>query len=141
MSAGRVLLDTGPLVAILHRDDRHHRRCVEAFESFRGHLLSTEAVLTEAMHLLGRISGGQQECLEFFIRGGATIVPATRVSLRRCQTLMAQYRDVPMDFADATLVALAEDVEAREVFTLDRRGFEVYRIGKRGTFRLLPSEA
>ena len=139
MIADRALLDTGPLVAILHRDDRHHRRCVEAFESFRGHLLSTEAVLTEAMHLLARIPGGQQDCLEFFIRGGAVLVPATRASLRRCQSLMAQYQDVPMDFADATLVALAEETSIRDILTLDRRGFEVYRIGKSGTFRLLPT--
>lgn len=139
MSAGRVLLDTGPLVAILHRDDRHHRRCLEAFEAFRGFLLSTESVLTEAMHLLARIPGGQHACLEFFIRGGAVLVPATRASLRRCQSLMVQYADVPMDFADATLVALAEEAGIREVFTLDRRGFEAYRIGRRGTFRLRPA--
>ncbi len=141
MIAGRVLLDTGPLVAILHRDDRHHKRCVETFAPFRGFLLSTEAVLTEAMHLLARIPGGQQDCLEFFIRGGAALVPATRASLRRCQSLMAQYQDVPMDFADATLVALAEEAGVRDVFTLDRRGFEVYRIGKSATFRLFPTRS
>ena len=139
MTAGRFLLDTGPLVALLFREDRHHQRCFEAFESFRGLLLSTEAVLTEALHLLARIPGGQQDCLEFFIRGGATLVPVTRASLRHCQSLMAQYEDVPMDFADATLVTLAEDTGIRDVFTLDRRGFHVYRIGKRGTFRLLPA--
>lgn len=138
MSGGKALLDTGPLVAVLHRDDRHHQRCLEAFESFRGVFLTTEAVLTEAMYLLSRISGGEQACLEFFIRGGAVIVPSTRETLRRCQILMSRYADIPMDFADATLVALAEEAEVHEVFTLDRRGFGVYRIGKRGTLRLLP---
>lgn len=134
-----MLLDTGPLVAILHREDRHHQRCLEIFEAFRGLLLSTEAALTEAMHLLGRVPGGQQDCLEFFLRGGATLVPATLGSLRRCQSLMIQYADVPIDFADATLVVLAEDTGIRDVFTLDRKGFQVYRIGKRGTFRMLPA--
>lgn len=138
MIGGSVLLDTGPLVAILHREDRHHQRCLEVFEAFRGLLLSTEAVLTEAMHLLGRVPGGQQDCLEFFIRGGATLVPATLGSLRRCQSLMMQYADAPMDFADGTLVALAEETGIREIFTLDRRGFETYRIGKRTTFHLFP---
>jgi len=52
---------------------------------------------------------------------------------------MMQYADVPMDFADATLVALAEDTGIRDVFTLDRKGFQVYRIGKRETFRMLPA--
>jgi predicted nucleic acid-binding protein len=138
MIAGRVLLDTGPLVAILHRDDRHHQRCVEALKPFRGVLLSTEPVLSEAMYLLARIPGAREACFELFIRGGVTLVPATRASLRRCQSLMSQYRDVPMDFADATLVALAEEADVREVFTLDRRGFETYRVGKRETFRLRP---
>jgi predicted nucleic acid-binding protein len=54
---------------------------------------------------------------------------------------MAQYEDIPMDFADATLVALAEESKIRDIFTLDRRGFEVYRIGGRGTFRLLPTSS
>lgn len=138
MTAARLLLDTGPLVAILHRDDRHHQRCTDVFRSFQGILLSTEAVLTEAIHLLTGVPGGQQACLEFFIRGGAVVVPATRKSLRRCQLLMAQYNDTPMDFADATLVALAEDTGIHEVFTLDRRGFEAYRIGKRRAFHLRP---
>jgi predicted nucleic acid-binding protein len=137
--AGRVLLDTGPLVAILSRDDRDHQRCSEAFETFRGILLTTEAVLTEALYLLARVPGGQWDCLEFFIRGGATLVPVTRATLRRCQSLMAQYEDLPMDFADATLVALAEDTGIRDVLTLDRKGFQVYRIGKRATFRMLPA--
>lgn len=138
MTAVRALLDTGPLVALLHRDDRQHQWCVDSFESFRGVLLTTEAVLTEAMYLLAGIPGGQQACLEFFIRGGAVLVPATRGNLRRCQILMAKYGDVPMDFADSTLVSLAEEADIQEVFTLDRRGFDVYRIGKRGSFRLRP---
>lgn len=139
MTAGRVLLDTGVLVAYLHRDDRHHEKCLNAFQSFRGLLITTEAVLTESMYLLARIPGGPQICLEMLIRGGVTLVPATRASLRRCQSLMSQYTDVPMDFADATLVALGEETGVRDVFTLDRRGFETYRIGKHGTFRLQPA--
>jgi len=124
---------------MLRRDDRHHQRCVEAIEPFRGLLLSTEAVLTEAMHLLAENPGGQQACLELFIRAAAILVPVTRPSLQRCKSLMAQYEDVPMDFADATLVTLAEDTGIRDVFTLDRKGFQVYRIGRRETFRMLPA--
>ena len=139
MSGGRLLLDTGPLVAILHRDDRQHQRCIDVFKAFRGVLLSTEAVLTEAIYLLTGVPGGQQACLEFFIRGAAVLVPATRKSLQRCQLLMARYENVPMDFADATLVALGEEAGIQEVFTLDRRGFETYRMGKRQTFRLRPA--
>ncbi len=124
---------------MLRRDDRHHQRCVEAIEPFRGLLLSTEAVLTEAMHLLEESPGGQQACLELFIRAAAILVPTTGAGLQRCKSLITQYMNVPMDFADATIVTLAEDTGIRDVFTLDRRGFHTYRIGKRGTFRVLPA--
>ena len=95
-------------------------------------------VLTESMYLLGRLAGGPAACLAFFERGGAVLVPQTRDSLGRCGELMSRYADVPMDFADATLVALAEETGVRRVFSLDRRGFGVFRIGARGRFEIVP---
>ena len=136
--AVELLLDTGPLVAALNRGDRDHERCVTVLEGFRGILLTTEAVLTESMYLMARVSGGEQVCLDFFVRQGATIVPQSRESLVRCKQLMARYHDVPMDFADATLVALAEDLGSRRVFTLDRRGFGIYRVQRRERFTIVP---
>jgi hypothetical protein len=137
-AAAELLLDTGPLVALLHRGDRDHRRCAAYFEDFRGTLLTTEPVLTECMHLLGRLGEGTAACLGFFERGGAVLVPQTRDSLTRCRDLMRRYADLPMDFADATLVALAEETGLRRVFTLDRRGFLAYRPGGRGRFEVVP---
>ena len=58
--------------------------------------------------------------------------------LDRASSLMERYRNVPMDFADATLVTLAEEIDGDTVFTLDRRGFETYRIRSRKTFRIVP---
>jgi predicted nucleic acid-binding protein len=136
--AGELLLDTGALVATLHRDDRDHARCAAVLEGFRGALLTTEPVLTEAMFLLARVPGGQERCLEFFLRHGPILVPQSRESLARCKQLVARYHDLPMDFADATLVALAEDLGVRRVFTLDRRGFTVYRVGRRERFAIVP---
>jgi predicted nucleic acid-binding protein len=137
VTADNVLLDTGPIVALLHRDDRHHRACVAALEGMRGVLLTTEPVLTEAMYLLSRVQNGPARCLEFFERGAAVLVPMTRPGLEHCRALMARYADVPMDFADATLVALAEEAGLDTVFTLDRRGFSAYRAGRRA-LRMLP---
>ncbi len=127
MAAERALLDTGVLVAFLHRDDRDHQAAVEVLRSFRGALLTTEAVLTEAMYLLARARGGPAACLEFFLRDGAYLVPSSRASLARCRSLMETYADLPADFADATLVALAEETETWTVLTLDRQDFSVYR--------------
>jgi predicted nucleic acid-binding protein len=102
-------------------------------------VVSTEAILTEATHLLGRVPKGREVCLDFFLAGGATLVPASLSSLRRCRALMEKYADCPMDYADATLVILAEDLGTDLVFTTDRRDFEIYRFGGDRPFRILPS--
>ncbi len=133
-----LLLDTGPIVALLNANDPDHRACTDFFESFRGRLLSTEAVLTESVYLLGRIPGGSEACLEFFIRNAATLISQNGESLIRAKELMARYHDVPMDFADATLVSLAEDSDCRQIFTLDRRGFTTYRAHRRRSFTTYP---
>ncbi len=131
------LLDTGPIVAILNRRDPDHARCAAFLQTFRGRLVTTEAVLTEAVYLLSRIRGGAEACLEFFIRGGAEIIPQSRASLTRARELMQRYGDVPMDFADATLVVVAEEAEIRDICTLDVRGFSTYRLGRR-RFEIAP---
>ena len=58
--------------------------------------------------------------------------------LKRCAHLMSKYSDVPMDYADATLVAVGETLGIRDVLTLDRGGFSVYRYASRGAFRIFP---
>jgi predicted nucleic acid-binding protein len=135
---GELLLDTGPLVALLDRSEQLHEVCLEALAGFRGRLLSTEAVVTEAMCLLRSVPNGPRNCLRVFTRGHAAIVPVSVPTLERVEALMAKYADVPMDYADATLVALAEDVGIYDMLTLDRRGFSAYRPHGRGTFRILP---
>jgi uncharacterized protein len=136
--AGELLLDTGALVSLIDHSQNLHQACTELFESWVGTVVSTEAVLTEATHLLGRIHGGRETCVEFFLAGGATLVPASALSLRRCKTLIRKYADLPMDFADATLVVLAEDLGTDLVFTTDHRDFEVYRAGGHRRFQVLP---
>lgn len=121
------LLDTGAIVALLHREDEAHGAVRESLESWAGPLLTTEAVVTEAMYLLGRTHGGQDACLESFIRGAATVFPSSRESLIRCREILTRYADLPADFADATLIALSEEVRSYTVFTLDLRGFATYR--------------
>lgn len=122
------LLDTGALVALLDKSEKNHERCAAFFEEFQGQLVTTEPVLTEAVYLLGPSVKAQKTSIEFILRGGATLVPQSLESLSRAIVLMEKYNDIPMDFADATLVALAEETGIDEVFTLDRRGFNSYRI-------------
>jgi predicted nucleic acid-binding protein len=133
-----LLLDTGALVSLLDRSQRGHREFIRFFEAWEGRVISSEAVLTEATHLLGRVFGGQKACLDFFLAGGAALVPSTPSSLRRCREIMEQYEDLPMDYADATLIVLAEEIGTNLIFTTDRRDFEIYRIGGRKSFQIKP---
>lgn len=133
-----ILLDTGAFVALLDKNAKSHGRCVDFFKSFRGRLLTTEPVLTEIIYLLGPSIRAQKTCLEFILRGGAALVPQSPESLKKAVVLMERYKNIPMDFADATLVTLAEDTDIDEVFTLDMRGFNAYRMGKK-PFRILPT--
>lgn len=136
--AGELLLDTGALVSLLDRSQTLHGACTRLFESWEGPVVSTEAVLTESAHLLGRVHGGQQACLDFFLAGGAVLVPCSASALRRSRELIDKYADLPMDYADSTLVVLAEALGTNLVFSTDRRDFEVYRIDGRKRFRIVP---
>jgi predicted nucleic acid-binding protein len=137
---GELLLDTGALVSLLDRSQRHHQKCRRAFAEWTGPVVSTEAVLTEATYLLAGVHGGRTACVDFFLSGGAVLVPSTATSLRRVRKLLDKYADLPMDFADATLVALAEELDCSSVFTTDRTDFSVYRLKGRKPFRLVPSD-
>ena len=77
-------------------------------------------------------------CLEFFFRGAFLLLPSSLVSLRRIALLMEKYHDIPMDYADATLVALGEEVQTDWVFTLDHRGFSAYRLRGKKPFPMIP---
>jgi predicted nucleic acid-binding protein len=137
--AGELLLDTGALVSLLDRSQSYHAEFAKFFQSWKGPVVSTEAVLTEASHLLARVPGGLRACCDFFLEGGAVLVPSSPLSLRRCRELIDMYHDLPMDYADATLVTLAEELDTSRILTTDRRDFSVYRIHGRRKFRIEPN--
>ena len=133
-----LLLDTGAFVALVDRSETKHADCVAVLERWTGPILTTEAVLTETLYLVGPAWRPQKACLEFFLRGAFLLIPSAKASLQRVTALMEKYHDLPMDYADATLVALAEEIETDHVFTLDRKGFCTYRLRGRKAFRLVP---
>jgi uncharacterized protein len=136
--AAELLLDTGAFVALVDRDEKLHDDCVAALEKWTGAVVTTEAVLTETLYLVGPSWRAQKTCLAFILRGAFQLVPSSMKSLQRVAVLMERYGNVPMDFADATLVVLAEELESEWVFTLDRRGFSAYRMHRNRTFRIIP---
>jgi uncharacterized protein len=127
-----ILVDTGPLVALFDRRDSSHARCRDALAGIREHLVTTVPVLTEAFHLLSPASRGSLAMREFIGAGGLDVWYMDRTSLNRCFELMVKYADLPMDLADASLVAAAEALRTTRVFTIDRADFDAYRarIGK-----------
>jgi predicted nucleic acid-binding protein len=136
--AGELILDTGPFVALVDRSESRHRDCVRTLESWTGSIVTTEAVLTETLYLVGPGWRPQRACLDFILRGAVTLVPPSLESLRRASALMEKYADRPMDYADATLVVLAEDLDTDQVFTLDRQDFSIYRLHGTRPFQVLP---
>jgi predicted nucleic acid-binding protein len=133
-----LLLDTGPLVALLDASERRHADCVSTLSAWRGAVVTTEAVVTEAAYLLSSAGGDGTLPIQFCLRGGATLKAWTDARADRAGSLMRKYRDVPMDYADATLVALAEELDTSNVFTLDLRGFRTYRWKARRAFKIYP---
>lgn len=134
------LCDTGPLITLIDRDDPHHQRCVAALERLPADpLLTTWPCLTEAMYLLGRAGGlPAQDALWSYLNDELLIlhVPETP-EWRRMRVLMNQYGDTPMDLADASLVAAAEDMGLRKIFTVDGH-FRAYRIDGTHAFEIVP---
>ena len=97
------------------------------------------AVLTEAMHIVHkRVGGAAQEALwKMILRGDLILEHPSPGELARMAELMNKYNDRPMDFADASLVALAERLSVRKIFTLDRGGFSTYRVAGKSPFTII----
>jgi predicted nucleic acid-binding protein len=133
-----VIVDAGPLVALLDQRDVHHAACVAALRALRESLVTTWPAFTEAMYLLGSSWRGQTALWSRVETGALTLAPLDEGDAPRMRELMEKYRDLPMDFADASLVRIAEREDLTRIFTLDRRHFSVYRPGRRRRFSILP---
>jgi uncharacterized protein len=123
-----ILVDTGPLVALFDPKDGQHERAVITLRALRERLCTTVPVLTEAFHMLQPESVGSDRVREFVVRGGLSVWFFDRTNLTRAFELMEQYADHPMDLADASVIAAAEALQTRKVFTLDKADFDAYRI-------------
>jgi predicted nucleic acid-binding protein len=133
-----ILVDAGPLVAFLSKDDHHHDRVMEVFPLIREPMLTVWPVIAEVMYLL-RTSLQAQEGIWEFLEADALLIADLGAEQRtRMRHLMRKYHDLPMDLADAALVAVAERERISRIFTLDRRDFEVYRPTGIRRFDIIP---
>jgi uncharacterized protein len=130
-----VVVDSGFFIALFDENDRLHERCRAFLKDYRGRFLTTEAVLTETMALL--TSAQQLRCIEWLgnvAQAGLLDVDRSPVDWRGAEKLLRKYNDLPMDFADATVVLLALKTDSREILTADSRDFAVYRLKGKAHF-------
>ena len=132
-----ILTDAGPLIALVDRGEPDHKKCVNTLAALAGPMLTTWPAFTEAMYLLGDAAGWQaQEVLWRLQRRGDLIVEMPE-RLDHAVELMRRYHDLPMDLADATLVALADERGLGTIFSLDK-DFRVYRLARGKPLEVIP---
>ena len=133
-----VVVDTGPIVALLDADETHHAWARDRFETLAPPLLTCEAVLSEASFLLARAGADSSLPARLVERGVLSVAPlfASTDDASAVGRLMRRYRDVPMSLADACLVRIVERTERASVLTLDS-DFRIYRQARRRIIPLL----
>jgi len=135
-----LLIDTGPLVAYLDNADKEHKKVAAVLDDFTGTLCTTSTVITKSIHLLKDDRNGSRRLAEFVQAVGLHIFECTQVhQLLSAVSLMEKCSDTPMDFADATLILLSDEIGTNRVVTLDRRGFVTFRTRKGRSFEILPN--
>jgi len=134
-----MLCDTSPIVAILGKDQRKRQDCADVCSDLREPLLTTCHCLTEASYLLQNHSGWSavKKLWDYLDNEILQLHELTRDDYRRMKVLMERYKDRPMDMADASLVAAAEALNQRTIFTLDS-DFYIYRFRNTDTFQVIP---
>ena len=131
-----VLLDTGVIVALLDRSERHHKSCEAALGAIAGPLVTCEAVIAESCYLLRFLPGVRQAILENVVAGTFQIPFQLSRCASQIQRLLRKYQDRDVDFADACLIHLATEFHTGDILTLDH-DFEIYRWSGNKPFHLL----
>jgi len=132
----KILIDSGPLIALFDRNDKYHLASVEFIKSNNSELVTTLASMTETLHLLDFNRHAQIDFLGWVNAGAITLEPITSDDLQRIKELTIKYADLPMDFADACLVFLGEKLNISTIATIDR-DFDVYRLKGKRPFTIL----
>jgi predicted nucleic acid-binding protein len=134
-----MLIDAGPLVSLCDRQQPYHAACRSVLESVRVPLITTWPCFAKAISLVGKLGGiALQEHLWALLHRGILILHVHGdIEAMAMAALMIRYQNVPMDLADASLIAAADTLNDRTVFTLDGR-FRIYRLADGGTLTLLP---
>lgn len=138
MTDRRVLIDTGPLVALFTATDQYHRICSDTFAGLAPPLLTCWPVITEAAWIMRKLPRPMDKLAQAQAGGMIAILPLDGNSMAEIAAIMARYEDAGLQLADAALVHLAEHEGIRTVFTTDRRDFSIIRLKRNRALRLIP---
>ena len=122
-----ILIDAGPIIALFDSSERNHRPLKAFLQEREYRFVSTLAVFTEVSHMLDFSRKAQHGFYEWAMYKGVIITDINQIDMLRIAELTAKYADLPMDFADATLVVASEKTSIREIISLDS-DFDVYRL-------------
>jgi uncharacterized protein len=125
--AERAVADTGPLVAIVRKREKPHKRCVAAVKALRPPLLTCWPVLTEAAWLLRDEPEGMKAIAGLIRSGSVKLVELDESAMEWIIAFLERYASIGAQLADAAVMYIAEREGIDTVFTLDRRDFSVYR--------------
>lgn len=126
-----ILIDAGPLIALVDAGDQHHAKCVATLKQLREPLATLWPPVVEAMYLLSDTPHAQESLWEMIERSAFLLLPLDANDIPRIRELMRKYRNRKMYFADAAILRVAERENIRKIFTVDRRSFSVYRLHNR----------
>jgi predicted nucleic acid-binding protein len=126
VAEARVIIDTGPLVAFLVKEEIHHEWVVKQFQILPAPFVTCDAVLTETFFLLRKLPHGPARFFTLLNSGLLVVDFSIVIEGTALEKLVHRYANVPMSLADACLVRLAKLLPQSVVFTLDH-DFQIYR--------------
>ena len=120
------LIDAGPIIALFNKKDKYHEEIINFLKGYKGRLVTTWPVVTEVTHMLNFNVDAGLAFLEWIRRGGVEIYEIKIEDIGRIIEITNKYRDVPMDFADASLIIASEIMGIEEIITIDN-DYYIYR--------------
>lgn len=126
----KILIDSGPLIALFDGSDKHHLKVVEFLKTFKGELVTSWSVITEVSHMLDFNLRVQIDFLKWVELGALTLYEISQNDIAHIRAMMEKYSDIPMDLADASLMYIADRQSIKNIISIDS-DFDIYRTIKK----------
>lgn len=133
-----LILDTGPLVALLDATDPEHQRCATLIQNSKESRVVPVCVLVEVEYLVRPWSSAFPALLAEFESGALELLDLPKRWLQRAGELLERYRDLSLGLVDATVLAATEMLDEPKLATLDRRHFGTVKPTHCDGLQLLP---